>query len=382
MNAPYRAIPQWLGLVALGLATINLAQAEPEDSAAPKNPSFEISEQQITALDIQLYRLQSRQQSVQMRFPAQVVVPVDAEQVITAPVAGLITQVLVQPYQKVQTNTPLLRLVSPDLGQLQLSLLQANTQRVLARQTLAREHQLYREGITPERRIQEAQASLSTAEAALNQAKMALRLAGFSPKTLETVLSTGKPQEGLTLTAPQAGVVTNLPARAGQRVDLTTPLIHLAQTEVLWLDIQLPASEHMRWATGTWIDITGYNLKAQITQSSPNVNATNQSLTLRARIEGNTPLLHPGELVSVALPAQTDATGWDAPLTALAYQDQQAYVFLRTATGFEAKPVTLLASSGAWVRIQGSLPPDAQIAASKVVALKGAWLGHLEQDAP
>ena len=359
----------WLGLVATGLSLSVWAQAPAE---VPN--TFDVSAQQIESLGIQIWPLQAQTEAVRIHVPAQVVVPVEAEQVVTAPVAGLITQVLVQPYQAVAANAPLLRIVSPELGQLQLQLLQAGSQRLLAQQTNQREQQLYKEGITPQRRTQEAQATLKTTEAALNQAKMALRLAGLSSATIEQILASGKPQESLTVLATQSGIVTDLPARPGQRVDVATALVHLTQTDSLWLDIQLPASERMNWPSGTWVDISGYNLRAQITQLSPSVTASSQTLSLRARIEGHPTTLRPGELVSVELPAQTAQSGWDVPLSAVAYNGQQAYVFVRKTNGFEVRPVTLLASAGPWVRVQGTFSAGEAIATTGIIALKGAWL--------
>jgi hypothetical protein len=96
------------------------------------------------------------------------------------------------------------RIVSPELGQLQLQLLQATVRATLARQAAQREHALFDEGIIAKRRVQEARAALQEAEATLNQAKAALRLSGMPSATIERIATSGKPQDSVTLLATQA----------------------------------------------------------------------------------------------------------------------------------------------------------------------------------
>jgi len=65
---------------------------------------------------------------------------------------------------------------------------------------------------------------------------------------------------------------------------------------------------------------------------------------------------------------------WDVPLSAVVHDGKQAYLFVRTADGFEARPVQVAASAGQRVRVQGPVKAGDQIAVSGVVALKGAWI--------
>jgi len=62
----------------------------------------------------------------------------------------------------------------------------------------------------------------------------------------------------------------------------------------------------------------------------------------------------------------------------VAHDDDQAYVFVRTPDGFEARPVKVVASAAQRVRVQGPVKAGEQVAVSGVVALKGAWLNDRE----
>lgn len=344
--------------------------------AQSRPAKFAVANAQVQALGIQTAPLQTQAESVRTSFPAQVVIPPNAEQVISSPVTGLISQLLVQPNQMVRVGAPLVRIASPELGQLQLQLLQANTRATLARQAAKREQDLFGEGLIAQRRVQEAQAALQEAEATLKQAKTALRLSGMSMAAIDKVAASGNPQDSLVLAATQAGVVTEIKAKPGQRVDSATPLMHLAQTDTLWLEIQVPVAESASWAPGSKLKVQGRDITAQIMSSSAMVASGSQMVVMRALVQGKAGQVRPGELLTVELPAAATVGAWDLPLSAVAHDGDQGYVFVRTPDGFEARAVKVSTSSGQRVRVQGPVKAGEEVAVSGVVALKGAWLSE------
>jgi RND family efflux transporter MFP subunit len=196
--------------------------------------------------------------------------------------------------------------------------------------------------------------------------------------TIERITATGNPQDGITLTAARGGIVTEMMVKPGQRVDAATALLHIDKTDTLGLDIQVPVADSANWPTGTKVEVKDRGITARIASASSMVTAGSQTVVLRATVEKMTTQLRPGEFVTVALPVGQNLGGtqnaWDVPLAALAHDGKQAYVFIRTPDGFEARPVKATASAGQRVRVQGSLKAGEQIAVSGVVALKGAWL--------
>jgi cobalt-zinc-cadmium efflux system membrane fusion protein len=337
---------------------------------------IKVSDAQLQSLGIQLLPLDAGQGSVKGSYPAQVVVPAGAEQIVSAPVTGMVAQVLVQPYEGVRAGTPLLRLVSPELGQLQLQLMQAASRAELARQAAQREQRLFDEGIIPQRRQLEAQAALKEADAALAQARSALRLAGMGTAQIDRVAQTGVVQDSITLTATKAGVLTAIEAKPGQRVEAASALMHVTQTYALALEIQLPAAAGKALAPGAKVTVQGRAVTARIANTSPTVSPGTQSSVVRANVEGKADGLRPGELVAVELPATAGEQGFDVPIASVARDGQRAFVFVRTPAGFDARQVNVSASAGQRVRIQGSLKAGEQIAINGIVALKGAWLGE------
>lgn len=347
-------------------------------AAAERQAIVKVSDQQMQVMGIQLLPLQRQGEQAVVSLPAQVVLPPGREQVISAPVTGLATQLFVQPNQSVKQGAPLVRIASAEWGQLQLQLVQASSRASLARQTAQRERALLAEGIIPQRRVQEADATLHESEAALHQARLSLRMAGAPPATIDRIAAGGKPEDSLILRAQQGGIVTEISVQLGQRVDATSPLLHIAQTDQLWLDIQVPSADSANWKSGSKFKLQGSGSTARIVSISPTVAPGSQTVVLRAVVESGADMLRPGEFVKAELAAGGGAGGWAVPLGALAHEGKQAYVFVRQKEGFEARPVKVAASGGQRVRIEGVLAAGEQLAVSGVVALKGAWLDGQE----
>lgn len=342
--------------------------------AAESTVTFEVPTQQMQALDIETERLVRAGEAITRRFPAKVVVPANGEHVISSPLPGLVTEVLVQPFQRVEAGTPVARILSPALGELQMQLLQTAARATLAARSAAREQQLFNEGIVAERRLQEAQAEMAQAKAALLQARAALHLGGMTAAAIEELVTSGQAQQSITLSAAKAGVVTEMLIEAGQRVEPATALVHVADTRVLWLDIQVAVADLAAFPPGSTLAVVDRAARGQVRGSSPLVAADSQLATLRAELQDGADHLRPGEVVAVDLATGEAKDGWNLPLSAVVHDGDQAYVFVRTADGFEGRAVTVIDSAGGRARVAGALSAGDEVATRGVVALKGAWL--------
>jgi RND family efflux transporter MFP subunit len=343
--------------------------------AAERQDKFPISEQQMRALGIGVQLVRQDTDAVVLSLPAQVTFPVGQEQIVSAPVAGMAEQLFVQPNDVVKQGAPLLRIASAELGTLQLQLMQAASRNALARQAAQRERALFDEGIIARRRVEESSAALAETEAVLRQSKAALALAGMPRASIERVAMGGKPEEGVTVRASRAGVITAIEVKPGQRVEPATSLMHLAQTGRLVLEIHAPAAEAGAWKVGSALRLQGRNGSARISSISPVVSGASQTVAIRADLAPGVDV-RAGEVLTVQLPLAPGKDTFDLPLSALVHEGAATYVFVRTANGFEAREVKVVSSAGQHVRIRGPLKDGDKVAVTGLVALKGSWLGE------
>lgn len=338
---------------------------------------FAVSAAQMQALGVQVQALAATTDVAGLAYPARVVLPPKQQQVLSAPLPGVVDQLLVSENEAVKAGQPLVRLQSPELGELQLKLMEAAARNGLASKTLQREKQLLAEGIIPERRVQEAESAAAEALARQRQAEAALRLAGLDDSSIRRIAGGSTVDSALVLRARNAGRVTELTAKPGQRVQQADALLQVVDGSRVWLDVQVPLARQaeVSIAKGAKVSVVGRQEVAATVQSIGATVNDGQALTLRAEVNQGALSLKPGEFVQVRLPFSASAEGFAVPQGAVARQDDKAYVFVRTATGFIAKQVTILASGGQSLRVKGDLKAGQQIAVASVIALKAAWQG-------
>ena len=336
---------------------------------------FKFSAAQIQSLDVRLLRLEQPVASAGPAYPARVVLPPSQEQVSSAPLSGTVDQLLVAENQAVKAGQPLLRLVSPEFGELQLRLAEAASKARLSQKALVRERALLADGIVPERRVLESEAQAAEDRSRQAQAEAALRLAGADEALLRRVAEGAALQDALLLRARSAGIVTRLEVKPGQRVQSAEPLARLVDTRRLWLEVQLPADRQAAsLAVGSVISAVERDISARLLSIAPQL-AENQTLALRAEVLRGGAGLRVGEVLQVRVP-MAGLQGWALPQAAVVRHEGRSYVFVRSAQGFVATPVELQSGGGEQLLVTSPLLKSGQqLAVGSVVALKAAWLG-------
>lgn len=336
---------------------------------------FKFSTAQIQSLDVRLLRLEQPVASAGPAYPARVVLPPSQEQVSSAPLPGTVDQLLVTENQAVKAGQPLLRLISPEFGELQLRLAEVASKARLSQKAMARERALLADGIVPERRVLEAEAAAGEDRARQAQAEAALRLASADEALIRRVADGGPLAEALVVRARSAGVITRLEVKPGQRVQSAEPLARLVDTRRLWLEVQLPSDRQAAsLVVGSVISAVERDISGRLLSIAPQL-AENQTLALRAEVLRGGAGLRVGEVLLVRVP-MAGRQGWLLPQAAVVRHEGRSYVFVRNAQGFVATPVELQSGAGEQLLVTSpALNSGQQLAVGSVVALKAAWLG-------
>lgn len=309
------------------------------------------------------------------RFPAEIVIPVGQERIVSAPQSGLLDQMHVAAGQTVKKGQVIAHLISPDLLGLQRDYLQALTQNKLAAKALARDTELLKEGVIAQRRYLETESTHDEASANLAQSRQVLRLAGVSDDAIAKLSPSTGMASGLSLVAPISGQVLEQMVTTGQRVDMAMPLYRIAKLAPLWLEIHAPLEGLPFVKEGMQVQVPKLQASGHLIAVIRSVNKADQTLHLRAEITKGAEKLSPGQFVEAEINLGDQSKYFSVPKSALARQGNRALVFVQTKAGFKPINVTVISEQVDEAVVDAPFAGNEKIAVTGVSAIKGTWLG-------
>ena len=324
---------------------------------------------QVKALGIKTVAVGQADTARAGSLPARVLVPNTQMRIIAAPVAGLVEMLAVAPGEAVKKGQVLARLLSSQALELQRDAVQAGSQAALLQQNLKRDEQLFAEGLIAESRLQATRAAATQANALAGERRQGLALAGATA---------GKMGGFLALTATIDGVVLEQSAQLGQRVEAATPIYHIAQLSPLWLEIQAPLDFAATLKNGTAVKVADSGVSGRLIGIGRAVDASSQTVLLRAEVSSGAESLRPGQVVAVEI-ASGALRGQTLPTSAVIRNAGQPLVFVlltgsEPAVRFEARPVQVIAQSGERIVVDG-VKAGEQVASQGVSGLKAILTG-------
>ena len=335
-----------------------------------------VSEVQLKKLGVTSAPLPPKQQGELAGMPAQVVIPSNQLFTVSTPLAAMVEQTLVGVGDAVEKGQVLATLQSPALAEAQRGLLQAYTQSQLAKENLARDEHLWKEGIISSSRLRAAQSQQREANAAMSERKQSLMLSGMSESAIDQLQSGNKLSSLLSIISPIEGVILEKTASSGQRLDAAIPLFKVAKLEPLALEIQIPLISARNLKVGSQVSIPAFDAKGKLTAIGRSLSGGNQTILVRALINEGATNLRPGQFVETTIATQNGLLAqWNIPNSALSRLDNQTVIFVKTQNGFRTEVVSVVHEGAQNSVVSGSLKGDEQIAVQGVSALKSSAMG-------
>lgn len=308
-------------------------------------------------------------------LPALVTVAPDQVRLVAAPQAGLLEYMPAAVGDEVVEDDVIARVKSPDLVSLQRDFLQALTQQHLARTGLTRDEMLFKEGIIARRRYQETQSGFDEVNAALDERRQALLLAGMAQRDIATLEQNRRLSTTLQLRAPITGVVLERLAEPGQRLNMSDPIYRIANLDPLWLEIRVPLEHLPNLAAGAAVKVAAFGAEGRLLSVGRDVDAASQTVRVRAELSAGSGALRPGQYVQATIAGTPGEGRYQVPSAAVVRSGQHSIVFVQTATGFTPRIVDALGNQNGKTVIVARFAPQERIAVTGLAAVKGASMG-------
>jgi RND family efflux transporter MFP subunit len=302
---------------------------------------------------------------------ATVTVPPDKQTVISAPYPGQMTRMFVDIGDSVQAGANLADFTSPQMGDARRLLLEATSEQRLAKEALARDNLLFKEGIIPQSRLNVTKAKAENANAMLLARQSELKAANvnFSDDDGKgaTVYATG------IIKSPLSGTVIEAYNLIGQRVEAGALLFRIADSSALLLEINTSGKKSQTIQVGDEITIPSRNAKAKVIAISQSVNAS-QASRIRATVTGKGSL-RIGDVVAATVltknnPSASNKPLWQVPARAVTNWKGQSVVFIYLGNQILMVPANVISSDDDVASIHANIPAQAKVAITGVASLK------------
>jgi cobalt-zinc-cadmium efflux system membrane fusion protein len=292
---------------------------------------------------------------------------------VGTPIACRVVSVLVAPAQVVQKGQELAVLQSVDIGKARAESITAQTRLDLAKKTLERKRRLAAENIVPAREVQEAEASVATADAEVRAARAGLRALGASDESSDS--------SELVLRSPISGTVIERTAIQGQMAEPAQPLFRIGDMSRLWLVVHAFERDAVRLRLGSTARVSfaalpGRGFTGSVTLIGKQVDASSRTIPVRIEIANSEQLLRPGMSATAWVPVGKSSEKVIAvPVAALQRIENEWLVFLPTGQDtFEIRPVGRGRDLGTEIEIVSGLK------AGERVVVEGAFLLKAEAE--
>ncbi len=284
---------------------------------------------------------------------ARVLVPNSQMRVVSAPLEGMIDQLLVAPGMAVRKGQVLAYLNSPQAIALQRDALQADSQSALLQNNLKRDEQLFAEGLIGESRLQATRSQAVQAAAQAGERRQGMAMAG---------LQAGKLGGPLALVSPIDGVVLEQGVQTGQRVETATAIYRIARLSPLLLEIQAPLAIAATLRAGMSVKVVSLPIEGKLLAVGRAVDPASQTVLLQATVNKGAEQLFPGQMLEVDL-GSAAMTGTRLPASAIIRHDGKDIAFVRSSAskeqaGFEARTLRVLSRNGKDAQVNGVQPGE------------------------
>lgn len=374
---------------ALALAGCGGAAPESDEAApAPPPPSVraEIASRLVhldagDELDVATVRVVESAESVVLTVPGAVEPSPEAYAVVSAPIGGRIVRVDAHEGEAVRAGQPIALIESLELAALVGDYLEARAEADFQHQQVERYGPLVEKRITARGVLDKARADLQRAEALVQASRARLSAAGVTGPALDRTAAGGRAV--VAVTAPRNGTIQDHRIDLGQSVNAYDELATIVgSAEVLVRGYVSPA-EAARIRPGDAVTIRvpaepDGAVAARVSSVQPAADAEHRAVAVNVRVATPHAELVPGQSVELDVATAARAPAVLVPLAAIAYEGDDAVVFVRRdAQTFERRTLTLGRIGERDAVVVDGLRPGEEVAVSQVFSLKA--LGRYAQ---
>ncbi|EJL76211.1 efflux RND transporter periplasmic adaptor subunit [Chryseobacterium populi] len=290
-----------------------------------------LTDEQMKAVGITLGTVEMKELTSTIKANGLLRVPNNNKAAVTSLYGGIIKTLNVQVGSSVKKGQVIATIANPEFIRLQESYLTTNSQIIFAEQEYRRQKELFDNDAGAKKNLQSADSELKTLRTKKASFLHQLQMMGINPGNI----SNASMRSGLVITAPISGTISDIEARIGSYVDVSSPVAEIIDNGSIHLDLQVFEKDLPKMRVGQIVHFkltnnpeTEYDAKVYSIGSS--FENESKTISVHCDVTGNKTGLIDGMNITgiVSLDKSTTPA---IPNEAIVEADGKFYVFVRTA---------------------------------------------------
>jgi hypothetical protein len=279
-----------------------------------------------------------------------------------------VVNVAKKPGDTVKKGEVVCRIASAELLASSFELKEVQQRLAIAREYAKKDDTLYRDGVLSQRDAQRSALEVMSLKAKVAEITGRFQYAGADIR----------PSEGMmfAIRSKRAGIVSQGPLMGGEKIEAFVPYLKISDASLLNAVIMIPPKLIASIRKGSKVSDKNGNVIGSVISVSASVNRMNNSGSAVARIAKPDVSFRAGTSAEMYI-AAGEKTQWVLlPRTSVTKYKNRDICFIRTAKGFEPKPVEIQKYFKEHVAVKADgFTPQSRVVSGGIITLKGALSG-------
>lgn len=289
-----------------------------------------LTQEQIKEVGIEFGHIEQKNLTANITANGVLNVPNNNRSNVTPLYGGVIQKLNVQLGDHVRKGQAIATIINPQFIQIQEDYLNANNEIVAAEQELQRQQELNAGNAGVKRNLQNAASNLNVLRTRKAATAKQLQLLGINPNSI----TSSTLRSALTITSPINGVVSNVYAKLGSYVDVSSPIVEVVDNSMIHLDLQVFERDLPKLKLGQEINFTTTNnptkvFTAKISRIGASFENESKTIAIHCLVVGDKTGLIDGMNTSGSISVD-NVTSPAVPNTAIVEADGKNYIFIET----------------------------------------------------
>lgn len=287
-----------------------------------------LTDEQMKAVGVEIGSIEQKQLSKTLKANGALRVPNSNKANATSLFGGVIKSLNVEIGDFVRKGQVIATISNPQFIQLQEEYLSINSRIEFAEQEVARQRELNDGNVGAKKNLQSATTELNTLRTRKSSLNQQIQMMGINPASL----SNSSLKSSLVVTSPISGTISNVFAKIGSYVDVSSPIAEIIENTALHLDLQVYEKDIPLIKIGQKIDFVVTNnpnktYSAEVYSIGSSFSGESKTIAVHSKITGDKAGLIDGMSIT-GMVSLDDVLSTAVPNDAIVNADGKYYIFL------------------------------------------------------